>query len=616
MHSIPVNHSTSGSPIRLDHVFTCLSAIGTLCILSWVLRYSHYGLDLTDESFYLIWISNPFIYDASVTQFGFVYHPLYRMLGGDLVALRQANILVTFCLSWVAVDTVMKKFVLGAPFAIVSRVVISAGLASVSMTAFAIWLTTPSYNSLNLQALLIAVVGLLHVDRAPTSSSAMGWVLLGLGGWLSFMAKPSSAVAMAVCTLLYLGLAGKLSARLVTIALPVTLTLVVASALLIDGSFIGFIHRIQAGLDLGSKLDSGHSLTDMFRMGDFQMGHQEKFLMLLATLFILVSTQLMVTRSGRRQVVGVTLVTLPFILVVLVTADQIQLHWGLGYFQNLLIGAVVLSAASLYALNFRAMAAPESVRSHVLSAAMVLSIPYVYAFGTNGNYWWVGGFASIFWLMGGLIGLGPIVRKHNSALVLFPTLFVAQALTSILVQSGIERPYRQTQPLRMNTHPIEVGRPGSRVLLSEPNAAFLSKAMNMTSAAGFKEGTPMIDMTGRSPGVLHVLKAENLGQAWTIGGYPGSLDLAVAALQRVPCEKFAVAWLLQEEKGRGRISPDLIARMGGDIQRDYQEVARWETSSGAGGHRGKYMQALLKPIRLMSDAATACERARPSGGVH
>jgi hypothetical protein len=615
VHPIPLRNTATNIPVRLDYLFGCLSLFGTLCILGWILGYTHYGLDLTDESFYLVWIFNPFIYDASVTQFGFVYHPLYQALGRDLVALRQANILITFLLSWVLVDGVLKKLLSGVPTTAVYRLLISAGFATVSMTAFSLWLTTPSYNSLNLQALLVAAIGLLHANRTSSRASTFGWVLIGLGGWLSFMAKPSSTAALAACALLYLALTRKLGLRLLTIALPVTLAMLVLSALLIDGSPIGFAQRIRDALALGSNLDSGHSLVEIFRVGDFSLTGRERVLLLFSAFYIFFSTHLLASPRGPRLIAGITLTAIPFMVVMAVTSDRFQLHWGLGYFQNLLLWAVFFSATAFYAIHVRSSAIKSEGYHEPLTAIALLLMPYIYAFGSNGNYWWVGGFAGIFWLAGALIGMGPLIRKQNSVLILAPTLLVAQAITVVLVQSGVERPYRQTQPLRTNTVAVEVGHPGSSVLLAEPNGSFLMEAMTLTRNAGFETGTPMIDMTGRSPGILHLLKAENIGQAWTMGGYPGSLNLAIAALRRVSCEKLATAWLLQEEKGRGRISPDLIARFGGNMENDYQEVARWKTSHGAGGH-GSYVQTLMKPTRAKNQATAACERARQPGDNH
>jgi hypothetical protein len=612
VHPSLLRNTAANTPIRLDYVFLALSIFGTFCILGWVLGYAQYGLDLTDESFYLVWISNPFIYDASVSQFGFVYHPLHLALGGDLVALRRANIVIIFLLSWALVDAVLKQLLSGVHATIAHRLVISAGFATVSMTAVSLWLTTPSYNSLNLQALLITSIGLLYASKTPSLSSTASWAVIGVGGWLVFMAKPSSAAALAVSTLIYLALTRKLSAKPLVVSISVTVAMFAASAYLIDGSPTLFIQRIREALTLSGHVDSGHSFAEIFRVGDYNLTDYEQNLLLFVSFYIFLATHLLMSPHRLRLLAGVTLTVLPVLAVVAVTSDKFQLHHGLGYFQNLLVWAVVFSGIAIFVLHIL-VASPHPRSTHALTAILLLVMPYIYAFGSNGNYWWVAGYAAIFWMAGALFGLGPLIRKHNSALVLLPTLLVAQAITAVLVQSGVERPYRQTQPLRTNSHAIQVGSPGSQVLLAEPNGAFLTEAMSLTRDAGFEAGTPMIDLTGRSPGILYLLKAESIGQAWTMGGYPGSLDLAVAALRRVPCNKLAVAWLLQEEKGSNRISPELLDHFGAKVERDYVVAARWITSRGAGGHRS-YEQTLLKPIRSQEQATTACERAKLVGG--
>ena len=73
-----------------------LCAVSTVLVMDWLLRFCHYGIDFTDEGLYLVSIANPFNYDWSASQFGFVYHPLYLLLSGDIASLRQANLLITF----------------------------------------------------------------------------------------------------------------------------------------------------------------------------------------------------------------------------------------------------------------------------------------------------------------------------------------------------------------------------------------------------------------------------------------------------------------------------------------------------------------------------------------
>ena len=58
--------------------FFCL--LSTTLILYWVFKFSAYGIDFTDEGYYLHWISNPFLYKSSLSQFGYIYHPLYNLV--------------------------------------------------------------------------------------------------------------------------------------------------------------------------------------------------------------------------------------------------------------------------------------------------------------------------------------------------------------------------------------------------------------------------------------------------------------------------------------------------------------------------------------------------------
>lgn len=95
-----INDNKTQIPAVAERVLLTFSIIGTVSALVWVLWLSNYGLDFTDESYYLVWMSNPFNYSVSATQFGFIYHPLYEFLGGSIASLRQANILITFCLAW------------------------------------------------------------------------------------------------------------------------------------------------------------------------------------------------------------------------------------------------------------------------------------------------------------------------------------------------------------------------------------------------------------------------------------------------------------------------------------------------------------------------------------
>lgn len=582
------------------NVLALLSASGTLLILITLLKYSHYGFEFTDESFYLVWIANPFLYNFSITQFGFVYHPLYLFLDGDIAALRQANILITFSLAWGLVYVLLKKFFPNAGEKSLALQGTATGLASSAFVLFHVWLPTPNYNSLSLQALLITSIGLLLADKKCTRQSVTGSILIGVGGWLALMAKPSTALALATAVLTYLLISRKFAVRLLIVSATSALLPLLASALFIDGSVFGFVNRLQQGLDVSRYLSGGHGLDRLFRIDDFQLNKTDRLVIVFVLAASLVATFGGSIDTKRGMIVSISAAVIFCISVVFLVFGQAPYLSSLGQFKGLLIFSVVL-AAVLTGLNIGRFEALKNVSTaHWALAIIFLVMPHVYAFGTNNNYWQAGSAASIFWVLSGIIFVAATVQERASWFVLLPLVLATQAVTVTLLQTGFEKPYRQPQPLRLNETKLEVGPQKSRLILSQGYASYISSAYTTALNASYKTGTPVIDLSGQSPGILYAIGAENIGLAWILGGYPGSMNHAKAAFRTVPCEKIAAAWVLHEPSGPLRISAELMRSLGSKFPDGYKLVGTWQTAEGAGGYADSRTQMLYKP--LYSDA--------------
>ncbi len=581
-------------PVQKALVAMC--ALGTFLLIRQLLKYSAYGIDFTDESFYLVWIANPFLYDGSITQFGFVYHPLYSLLGGDIAALRQANILITFGLAWILTYVFLVSLVPELKENWITLFTVSAGFATSAFIFFDSWLPTPSYNSLALQSLLISTAGLILADKSAHRSSIIGWVSIGIGGWLAFMAKPSTALALAAGVFIYLLFARKISIRMLVLAAACTLALLLLSALLIDGSIVGFVKRLQIGIEFSKLLGGGHTLSQILRLDEFQLDTRFKLANSLVAGILFFALWSMCAQNKKWQIIGLLISIAFFSITALLTLGQVHRAASLGQFQGLLIFAVVY-AAVITTLALSRLRALKSVTSQQwMIAGLFLAMPHVYAFGTNGNYWQAGGSAAIFWLLAGLTLMGPLIRDRASWLLLLPLALATQTVAATLIQTGLEQPYRQPQPLRLNASNQEIGPQRSALTLSEDFSAYIASAITAGKKSGFEPGMALIDLSGQSPGILYAIGAEPLGQAWTIGGYPGSLNLAKAALSRTSCEKIAVSWILFEQDGPRSIPTELMHSLGADFPISYELVGTWQTAAGAGGYPDHRTQDLYRPI--------------------
>ncbi len=138
-------------------------------------------------------------------------------------------------------------------------------------------MTTPSYNSLGFQALLICSIGLLRAEKMPTRSSLIGWSLIALGGWLAFMAKPSTALALAIGIFGCLIVSRKASLPMLAVAVAIAIMLLVLSAIYIDGSVTAFANRVALGLEYARLMGGGHDLANVFRLDEFYLHKRGKF---------------------------------------------------------------------------------------------------------------------------------------------------------------------------------------------------------------------------------------------------------------------------------------------------------------------------------------------------
>jgi hypothetical protein len=160
--------------------------------------------------------------------------------------------------------------------------------------------------------------------------------------------------------------------------------------------------------------------------------------------------------------------------------------------------------------------------------------------------------------------------------------------------------------LREDNYKLDIGKSGSTLIISEGFGQYISEAIHVAKMAGFKEGTPMVDLTGQSPGILYALGASNIGTPWILGGYPGSDKFAVEALNRASCEDFSIAWLLTEANGPIKISSEILSSFGADLVKDFEIVGTVRTAEGAGGYREARLQQFFKPVRSVNIAMAAC----------
>ncbi|MBV9564988.1 MAG: hypothetical protein JOY90_31755 [Bradyrhizobium sp.] len=590
-----------------------VTAIASLSLLASVLRRCRSGFDFTDEGFYVNWISDPWNYSASVSQFGFVYHPLYRLADGDIARLRQINVLLLFALAFALCIVLLRTLRDAQPAARRwhegSLLGVALIAAATSLSFLEVWLPTPNYNSLNLQAMMLAVIGGLLADRETSMRSVAGWILIGVGGGLAFLAKPPSAAMLGAMLAVYLVLAGKLRPRVATIAVATAVVLIVAAAFAIDGSPSGFVRRIADGLSLSGQLAASEGVIGrLFRLDEFTLfSHQRTaFVSVLVASSVIFGLGLL--GSHRARLASALLVLAIAVLGaagIAGIASPSIFRYDLRPVQFLAVALGVALAARIAAKPAMRVQ-PEGGWAIII---LLLVLPYGFAFGTNNNIWDTAQHAGMFWLLAALaIGVRYSPACGLDWPKLLPVVVLGLLISADMVFVAAQAPYRQTEALDRQAVPLDIAPGRSRLFLSEDAAAYIGGLRRLAAESGFKEGDPVLDLTGARPGLLYAIGARPLAAAWTLGGYPGSADVVVAALGSEACAAIATSWILDAPGSASAIPADVLRPFGIDVSTDYRVAGSVKATAELAPQPSE--NRLLKPVRGAEEARLACEQAR------
>ncbi len=533
------------------------AGVASAALVVAVLVFADRGYDLTDEGFYLNWISRPDLYSTSTTFFGFVYHPLYVVVGGDVALLRQVTVVITLGLAWIAAYVAVRPDRRSWPWPV--TLAVTTALAVFALKVYDRWLLTPNYNILVMHGLLLATIGLLlmwstHDPSDETSDPSdrpawPGFVLLGIGGALLFLAKPPAAAVSGLLVVALLAVGGRFRLRHVLIAAASAFGPLAAILLAIDGSPAASVRRMRGGVDELQAFDPGHSWGQVLSLDALHPTPVRLALGMGTLTAVAALTWCLAATPGRRErslmaLAGGTALLLTVLVVALRPSAANSLHAA-----AFLMPIAVLASALLCRLawSLRSSAGTRVGRNELVLTAGLLLLPFASTVGTAADTWRAANHYAVLWAIAAVVLLRPVVAVEGWQ-ILTPTVAATSALAILPTALAMDQPYRQPGPVWRYDAVAVVGTDAT-LKLSDPTARTLTELRAIAGDAGMVADDPVIDLTGEAPGLVFAIGGQALNSAWVPGNYPGSEGFLRTSVDQLSCRQLSDVWLLDQPGG-------------------------------------------------------------------
>lgn len=533
------------------------------------------SIDITDESFYILGTIYPEQVSISTTSFWYYTNILFELSGGSIHIFRILGAVLLFLISGYLGLTILSFIYKDTKKKISKHLKCNAFLTMgiASWGYYWYWLTTPSYNWLNLVSILSVLACLFKIF--VKNDSKIWSFLIGVGGSVCFFAKPPSAVLLAMmfllCIFVYLKPAQALRSIKVA-ALGVLVTFFIQIFIFVGG-IDEYLDHLTAGLRAVQLIGGGHDLVWLFKslLNGNIIEHSINYNLFTLNL-VSGSFLYFYNRIYRKKYINVNhgAISVAFVffiglvsVYILHTVDFKYRSIGFtgylffNYLFSIFIGAV---------FSFREISFSKKL-SIIFTALILFSANYSCSFGSNNKFISFGSNNSFVLSAASLLYIAFQLRnifglKNVPHIV---SLFVMYHSYNAYM-SGTLKPYRQHSSIPEQDIPhkfhLKDGRSFS-LNVNKTIKTFLNQLEDEFNRNGFDiSSDKIVELTGGSPIINLAMGGSFIGVPWLVGGYKGSLEYVSYILElESRRQNLAQVWFVTCAKCRRKIDLKLLSNI-------------------------------------------------------
>lgn len=553
------------------------------------------GFELTDYSYYLLWAQQPGHVVASHFPFGYLTQVLYHLSGENIAVFRMSGVVLLLVVSAVLAHAYSQWR--GGVFNVNLWLLLSA----TALMHYHGWLHEPSYNWLALMSVLLILSGIFYFFRSE-NSQAFQWVamiLVATGGVVAFYAKPTTAALMGLLVVLILPLGGEKiikTIRFIFYAMLLAVFLLWASIQLFFSSFAEFFRHLSHGVEFAATLQAQHTMAEIWINTRVQVktSVQWMFRQELTQQWFTVwawSCMLLAGLSQWRpkwsQTANPWIQRGLFLAALGILLNSSHGNRFVGHHFYLLY--IMVFALWCWDVFWHRKQMTQSVSWRQLLAFTAMSFLVLLAslapsFGTNNHIVRHAAMSVVIMAMSVFVLLD--VFRPSTLTRFSASAFAAVAVVCLIfvLNRAHDKPYRMPGTIADHNTMVQFVAPAHRLRVDAATASHVNGLLALAKQGGWVAGTPLLDMTGASPGSLVVLNARLVGSPWLIGGYKGSDVYVGHFLKHTDPQVLAKAWVLTSPEGGRRVSESLLGDVGLVFPQAYELLGQVRTGQGNDEH--------------------------------
>lgn len=541
------------------------------------IRYFDRGFDLTDESFYLLNAQDPFSLTLRLFDFGYYLRPLLNLVSKDIYLFRVSGLIIlSFSTCIMAYSLLRLIDAMGIHLKSLTKFSVVAALIVASWAYYSAWLLSPGYNWMALVAITFCVSSLsfysTNAISNPEKFPLIPLIGLGLGGALTFFAKPPSAVFLGIVTIVWIVFFPsqcdwKKKIQHVVVAIIVAVLALAVHFIFVTEGIETAIAEYTLAYDIFNNI-KGYQSSSFF--GLYQSIAQNILHMIWADkiFLILVAVSIPLNIMGKKEF-WFPIATLIFA----VNAIAILIMTGAPTPQR--YGDFLLTVMAQFLILSLILTEPTKRKQVLISFLTLVAFTFAFHFGTGSAnaFHFAIGFLFFASALVFVSALSAPAKFTNFAVGIMSVFVVAASIIGI--SGGVREPYRQRASIWELTQPIQIT-PNTTPLLVKPEQGDYMLALREGALTnGWQSGETLLDMTGIRPGVTFMLEGHPPAVKWLPLQVNVPTVTLASVLNALPESELSTAWILRsfDVPENSRVSDDLFSMIDINFPSDYHLVA-------------------------------------------